>query len=300
MTTKKNRLGRGIDDLVSPTGLDKLLSEDAEENNYESGKPLFIKLEEVDNNPDQPRKQFKESELKSLAQSIKTSGIIEPLIVTKKENGTFELVAGERRLRAAKIAGLQTVPIIIREIEDNPAEKLVLALVENICRENLNPIEEAESFSRLEKEFQKTHQEIANITGRERPTITNTVRLLKLPDFIQNDIIQERISAGHGRAMLGLTDHSLFQEVRTEVITKHLTVRQTEALVKNKNRMPDKKDKDLGDNVYYEALAKSFSDQLGGLKVKINNQGINSKIEIYYSNQTDLELLMEKIKVMPL
>ena len=300
MTTKKNRLGRGIDDLVSPTGLDKLLSEEAEAKIYESGKPLFIKLEELDNNPDQPRRQFKEDELKSLAQSIKTSGIIEPLVVTKKENGQFELIAGERRLRAAKIAGLNTVPVIIRDTEEDPAEKLILALVENICRENLNPIEEAESFSRLEKEFQKTHQEIANITGRERPTITNTVRLLKLPDFIKNDIMQGRISAGHGRAMLGLTDHSLFQELRAEVISKNLTVRQTEALVKNKNRLPDKKTKDLGDQVYFEALAKSFSDQLGGLKVKINNQGLNSKIEIYYSNQTDLELLMSKMEIKPL
>lgn len=301
MCAQKNRLGRGLDKLISTDALDKLLPAAAPDaKSSAEGRPLMVAVELLDSNPDQPRKEFNDKELQSLAQSIKAKGIIEPLVVVKKEDGRFEIIAGERRLKAAKSVNQKQVPVIIREKSDDPAERLVLALLENLCREDLNPIEEAESFSRLEKDFGKTHQEIAVLSGRERPTITNSVRLLKLPDYLQDDIRFGRLSPGHGRAILALTDQSLLQSLRTEVITKNLTVRQTEALVKKMNRKPGlKAGQNLGDEAYFEALAKSFTNKLGGLKVKINHSGKSKKLEIFYANNEELEYLMKKIGVEP-
>ena len=301
MSTKKSRLGRGLAALVSPDGLDNLQtrSEDQAALKTEAGTPLMVSVDLLDSNPDQPRRDFNDKELMSLSQSIKAKGIIEPLVVTKKDNGRFEIIAGERRLKAAKLVELKEVPVIITKNIEEPSDRLVLALLENLCREDLNPIEEAESFSRLEKEFGKTHQEIAVLSGRERPTITNTVRLLKLPEFIRDDIRFARISAGHGRAMLSLTDHSLFQQLRTEIITKSLTVRQTEALVKKMNKKPGSRSENIENEAYFEALSKSFSNKLGGLKVRINHSGKNKKMEIFYHSNEDLELLMKKMEVEP-
>lgn len=301
MNTKKSRLGRGLAALVSPDGLDNLQtkSDDQPDLKTEAGAPLMVAVDLLDSNPDQPRRDFNDKELMSLSQSIKAKGIIEPIVVTKKDNGRFEIIAGERRLKAAKLIELREVPVIITKNIEEPSDRLVLALLENLCREDLNPIEEAESFSRLEKEFGKTHQEIAVLSGRERPTITNTVRLLKLPQFIQDDVRFSRLSAGHGRAMLALTDHTLFQHLRTEVITKGLTVRQTEALVKKMSKKPGGHQGSIENEAYFEALSKSFSNKLGGLKVKINHSGKNKKMEIFYHRNEDLELLMKKLEVEP-
>ena len=301
MSIKKNRLGRGLAALVSPEGLDDLQtrSDDPAALKTEAGIPLMVSVELLDSNPDQPRRDFNDKELMSLSQSIKAKGIIEPLVVTRKDNGRFEIIAGERRLKAAKLIELKEVPVIITYNIEEPSDRLVLALLENLCREDLNPIEEAESFSRLEKEFGKTHQEIAVLSGRERPTITNTVRLLKLPEFIRDDIRFGRISAGHGRSILSLTDHSLFQQLRSEIITKSLTVRQTEALVKKMNKKPGTRSGNMENEAYFEALSKSFSNKLGGLKVKINHGGKNKKMEIFYQSNEDLELLMKKLEVDP-
>ena len=301
MSIKKSRLGRGLAALVSPEGLDGLQtkSDDPASLKTEAGIPLMVSVELLDSNPDQPRRDFNDKELMSLSQSIKAKGIIEPLVVTRKDNGRFEIIAGERRLKAAKLVELKEVPVIITNNIKEPSDRLVLALLENLCREDLNPIEEAESFSRLEKEFGKTHQEIAVLSGRERPTITNTVRLLKLPEFIRDDIRFGRISAGHGRAILSLTDHSLFQQIRSEIITKSLTVRQTEALVKKMNKKPGTRSGNMENEAYFEALSKSFSNKLGGLKVKIKHGGKNKKMEIFYQSNEDLELLMKKLEVDP-
>lgn len=298
---KKNRLGRGLDDIASLSGLDKILPKNKQENSQPkeeatAGLPLMLSVNLLDANPDQPRRNFNEKELESLAMSIKAKGIIEPLVVSKNGN-RYEIIAGERRLKAAKSIDLKEVPVIIREIDDDPADRLILALLENLCREDLNPIEEAESFSKLEKEFGKTHQEIAQISGRERPTITNSVRLLKLPNFIRDDIRYGRLSAGHGRAMLGLSDQELFNSLRTEVMTKSLTVRQTEALVRKLNRKPAYRKDNIADEAYYESLEKSFTNQLGGLKVKINHAGKSKKLEIHFQSNEELEWLMNKIGV---
>lgn len=302
MATKKNRLGRGLDSLVSPIGLDKLLPDnDDHPIPVITGKALYLKVELLKPNPLQPRRDFKENELTSLAQSIKSKGIIEPLVVYHNEDDTYELIAGERRLKAAILAGLTEVPVIIRDGEDDTiADKLILALLENLCRQDLNPMEEAESFFKLEKDFNKTHQEIANITGRERPTITNMVRLLKLPDYLQEDIRQSRLTPGHGRAMLALRDHNHYQDIRTQVITKNLTVRQTEALVKRFNFSLTAKPEEKTEEIYFEALAQAFSKELDGLKVIITPGGSNPKIEIFYKENEGLERLMKKLAIPPL
>ncbi|MDL2260034.1 ParB/RepB/Spo0J family partition protein [Deltaproteobacteria bacterium OttesenSCG-928-K17] len=299
MSAKDNkRLGRKLNDIMPAKGLDKILPKNSKENDAPqaaAGTPLMLDVNLIDQNPDQPRQLFDDKELESLARSIKSKGIIEPLVVTKKEDGRYELVAGERRLRAAQSINLIQVPVIIREISDDPSDRLVLALLENLCRQDLNAIEEAESFSRLEKDFGKTHQEIALMTGRERPTITNSVRLLKLPDFVQDDIKYARLTAGHGRAILGLSDHSLFHQLRTEIITKSLTVRQTELLVKKLNRKPGRKSESYGDEAFLESVEKSLTEKLGGLKVKIKHSGKNKKLEIFYQNNDELEWFIKHV-----
>ena len=299
MTTKKNRLGRGLETLMEASrGLDKILP--LEENPGEGrGQPLLVAIDLIDLNPDQPRRLFNEEELASLAQSIKENGLIQPVVASVTEEGRYELIAGERRLKAAQLINLEQIPVIIKKISKKP-ERLLLALVENLCRADLNPIEEAESFARLEKDFGQTHQEIASMVGRrERSSITNSVRLLKLPDFIKDDIRYGRMTAGHGRALLGLADPKLFSGLRGEILAKKLSVRQTEAIVRklNKKRIGPKTPSD--EKVYYDALAQGFSRQLRGLKVKINFTGQVNKLEVFYSSQEELEWLMTRFGVEP-
>lgn len=298
MNAKKKSLGRGLDALLPPNSLADSLNT-VEEMPSRSGQALLVDINLLDPNPDQPRKHFSEKELASLSQSIKSRGIIVPLVAQKKEDGRYEIVYGERRLRAAKIAELSEIPVIIKENIEDPADRLIMGLLENLCREDLNPIEEAESFQRLEKEFNKTHQEIAIISGRERPTVTNAIRLLKLPDFVQDDIRFKRLSPGHGRAMAGLKDPDMMQQLRTEIITKNLTVRQSETLVNRLNKKQISRPENSTEDIYFEALSKSFSNELGGLKVKINHFGKSKKMEIFYSSTDELEWLMKKFGVAP-
>ena len=297
-TQKKQRLGRGLDALLPIKDLADSLN--GTEQPSAAGQALWLDIDLLDPNPDQPRQTFSEKEMASLSQSIKSKGVIIPLVVRKKDDGRYEIIAGERRLRAAKMAELSEVPVIIKEKMEDPSDGLVFALLENLCREDLNPIEEAESFQRLEKEFDKTHQEIALMTGRERPTVTNAIRLLKLPDFIQDDIRFKRLTPGHGRAMAGLKDPEMMQRLRTEVLSKSLNVRQTESLVKRLNRAPFQQPQASTEDIYFEALSKSFSNELGGLKVTIHHSGQSKKLEIFYNNSNELEWLMQKFGVNPL
>jgi len=303
MAGKKKNLGGNFKNIMPDiSGIDILLPTSQSQANEQieaTGAPLMVNVGLIDPNPDQPRREFNREELNSLSQSILAKGIIEPLVVTKKGDGRFELIAGERRLKAAKEAKFEQVPVIVSDLIKEPHDRLVLALLENICRADLNPIEEAESFLRLDKEFNLTHQEIASTTGKERTTVTNAVRLLKLPEYVKDDIRFGRLSAGHGRAMLPLNDEELLKEVREEVIRNKLTVRQTELLVKKRSRRTSKKPYSFseGDSAYFEALAKSFTSHLGGLKVKIDHSGKSKKLEIYYSSNEDLELIMDKIGV---
>jgi ParB family chromosome partitioning protein len=259
-------------------------------------KTLLVSIDMITLNPDQPRKQFDKNEITKLADSIKNKGIIQPLIVRNNDKSdNYQLIAGQRRLMAAKEAGINEVPVVICNISNDPRERLELAMVENISRENLNSIEEAEAYSRLEKEFGQNILTIAKLLGKDRSTITNSIRLLDLPERIKDDIRYGRMTAGHGRAILSLEEHKDMAEARSQILSQALSVRETENLVKRLNNLNKTKNKKINVNkAYYESLESNFSENLGGLKVSIKYHGLNKKIEIYYNTNDDLNNIITK------
>ncbi len=218
---KKGGLGRGMASLLPAAAI-------ADDASY-----FLCPIEQIRPNKNQPRKRFTAEALEELAASIKAQGIIQPLVVTKRDGG-YEIIAGERRWRAAQRAGLREVPVVIRDVADEAV--LELALIENIQREELNVIEEAEAYRTLVELFGIAQDEVARRVGKSRTTITNTLRLLRLPDDVRQDLIEQRMSMGHARALLGLDDQSLIQRARHEIIAKQLSVRATEELVNRLKR----------------------------------------------------------------
>ncbi len=256
---------------------------------------LSCGIEEISPSRYQPRKGFDERRLNELADSIREKGIIEPLIVKKMERG-YELIVGERRWRAAQRAGVKEVPVIVRDV--TTAEAMELALIENLQREDLNSIEEAEAYKRLMEEFHYTQEELARRIGKDRATVANTVRLLKLPEEVKNSLTDESISSGHARALLTLDTAEEQRTVCREVIKKGLSVRETERLVKrltlqeSKGAMDVKparrEDPHLG---YLEETLKKFL----GTQVRIPRKGRKGKIEIEFYSEEDLERIVEII-----
>lgn len=291
--TKKRGLGRGLDALIATA--------EPEEN---GGLPLMVDIDQIRANPQQPRREFDEAELTSLAGSIKARGILEPLLVRSLKSGDqdqagpgYELIAGERRWRSARLAGLSEVPVIFRDDAREDVDLLEMALIENLCREDLNPMDEAASYMRLSKEFGRTQGEIAQLTGKDRSTITNLMRLLNLPEVVQNDVRQGRLSPGQARPLLAIPEEKLLLEARAEVLSRNLTARQTEALVKR--LIKPKKSKPSAydyDQAYFEALEHSFTETLG-CRVRIKNSGPERRLEINYRTNEDLERIMKIIGV---
>jgi len=280
---KKTGLGQGV-------GV--LFGEDEE-------KYFYCDLDSIIPNKHQPRVYFREDELSGLADSIKENGIIQPLIVTgTKRNGIYELVAGERRLRASKIAGLKQVPVVVRDVE-NADTLLELALIENVQRTDLNPIEEAQAYRNLIDKFSYTQDETAKRVGKQRSTITNMLRLLKLPEHIQEDIVNGILTEGHGRALIKLVDDPRqMQEVRNSIVKKSLSVRQTEKMIRKltvaqshsaKSQQNGAKD-ELPES-YKKALITQLTNRLNS-KVNINQNGNRGKIEVEYYSLDDLERLI--------
>ncbi len=218
---KKGGLGRGMASLLPAAAI-------ADDASY-----FLCPIEQIRPNKNQPRKRFAAEALEELAASIKAQGIIQPLVVTKRDGG-YEIIAGERRWRAAQRAGLREVPVVIRDVADETV--LELALIENIQREELNVIEEAEAYRTLVELFGIAQDEVARRVGKSRTTITNTLRLLRLPDDIRQDLIEQRMTMGHARALLGLDDPSLMQRARHEIVAKQLSVRAAEELVNRLKR----------------------------------------------------------------
>ena len=259
---------------------------------------LMVKISLIEPNRDQPRKDFNEEELQELAESIKNYGVLQPLLVQKKGT-SYELIAGERRWRAAKLAGLKEVPVVLREYSKQQA--MEIALIENVQRADLNPIEEAQAYQQLVKEFHLTQEEIAARVSKNRATITNAMRLLKLDEEIQNLLIKGAISSGHARAILSLEDKQLQKKAAKEVLDRRLSVRETEKLVKRlarasaeKSERNEKKD---------DALALIFQDleermkTIMGTKVSIHNKDRNKgRIEIEYYSEAELERIVEMIE----
>lgn len=296
MAAKKMGLGSkgmGLEALIN----NKL--EDFKETGKDMGKTGVweIEIDMIEPNRKQPRKYFDETALEELAASIKTYGMIQPVVV-RKNGDYYEIIAGERRWRAAKIAGLKKIPAIERKWED--AEAFEAALVENLQREDLNPIEEAESYRRLQEEFGLNQEQISTKVGKSRSTITNSLRLLQLDSRVLNFVIENKLSSGHARTLLSITDKERQFELAEHVIEEELSVRSTEALVKaelNQKEVVKNDKKDLSEN----ANQKAVEDELKTIfstKVRISQMKNKGKIEITYYSQEDLDRLLTMMKRM--
>lgn len=255
---------------------------------------LQLEIGRIVPSPDQPRKAFAADKLDELAASITARGLIQPVIVRPLGDGRYELIAGERRWRAAKQAGLARIPAVVRLAES--AEALELALVENIQRQDLNPVETAQAYRRLAETFDLSHEEIAVKVGKDRSSITNLLRLLNLPEEIQKDLASGTLSVGHGRAILGIPDRDGQLVARAAVLAKSLSVRETELLVKRLGR-PKKISDGKADNkdIYINELEQSIRNALG-TKVTIRHHGKSGVIELHYFSVEELERLVNHLR----
>ncbi len=254
---------------------------------------FFVEVGRISPNALQPRRAFDEAKLEELAASIRDRGVIQPLIVRRNGDG-YELIAGERRLRAAMKAGLKEVPVVVREASDN--DSLQLALIENLQREDLNAIEEAQAYRRLQEEFHLAHEEIAQKVGKSRPAVANSMRLLQLPEEVQRDLIEGKLSAGHARALLSLERDTLISAAAREVIAKGLSAREVEKLVRKlKGARRTKRAAGLLD-----PDLRSFTEKLQrclGTKVRVVHRGNRGKIEIDYYSLADLDRISRVIGI---
>lgn len=249
-----------------------------------------IKINEIEPNLNQPRKNFNNEKLAQLSESIKQHGVVQPIIV-KKEDETYRIIAGERRWRAARLAGLVTVPVVVRDV--NNKELMELALIENIQREDLNPIEEAEAYERLMQEYNMTQEEISGTVGKSRPAIANSMRLLNLSDKIKGYVIGDEMSSGHARALLAISDVKLQEKVAEEIIRRELNVRETEKLIK--------KYIDVGKKKNTAKLNEEYADiedklkNIFGTKVKLLANNKKGKIMIEYYSNDELDRIIELV-----
>lgn len=280
---KKSGLGRGLDALFSNSLLE---SEDSVRS---------VPIESIVPNPRQPRTRFTNEELSELAESIREHGVIQPLIVNEQNDGTYVLIAGERRLRASQIAGLSTVPVITRQANDR--ELLELALIENIQREDLSPLEAAEAYKSLEENFNLTHEEISKRVGKNRTSVTNTMRLLKLPGEVQKALLEKKISEGHARVLLSLPTPQAQINAMNNIINNDLSVRQTEEYVRN--LVGERKDPEKKPKTNLSPEMKEIEDRLRqviGTKVSLRpTKNGTGSISIHYYSDEELESILEKL-----
>lgn len=255
---------------------------------------LYIDINDIKPNKDQPRKTFNEEKLKDLANSIKENGVIQPLIIRKAQNG-YELVAGERRWRAARIAEIKKVPCIIRNFDEK--QNMIVAIIENMQRENLDPIEEALGLNEMIKRFEFTQEQVSNALGKSRAYIANSLRLLKLPEKIQNMIIEGRISAAHGRTIITIKDEKKQIEVCDKIIRNGLSVRAAERLTEKikDDARPERKKRKPSVNAEI-AAAEDELRKIFGTKVNINGKASTGKIEIEYYSIDELNRLIDMLR----
>jgi ParB family chromosome partitioning protein len=276
---KHKALGKGLSALI-PEGLD--LGEGAEQF-------FHCPIEAIEPNPYQPRQAFGDQELEELVNSVREKGIITPLLVSKTEKG-YRLIAGERRWRAAQKAGLTRVPVVVRE--STPIESLELALIENIHRKDLNPIEEALAYSRWIEDTSTTQEALAERLGKDRSTITNMLRLLRLPQSIQKDLLDNRLTMGHARVLAGLKGEPEQMRLRDLILKKALSVRQVETLVKKAKTPGRPKTAKPEKDYYMRSLADNLKRSLG-TKVDIKKRGKRGSIIIYFYSDEELDRLLE-------
>lgn len=274
------------------TGLDALFQDNSP---IESEKSVItLSINEVEPNREQPRKEFNESALSELSKSIEKNGVIQPILVRPKAGGAYQIVAGERRWRASRMAGLTEIPVVIREMSDE--EAAVFALIENLQREDLNPVEEAEGIRSLIEEFGMTQEEAADRVGKSRTAVTNTLRLLKLPENILSMVAKGKITAGHARALISLEDEGKMLKIANAVIDNNLTVREVEKTVKTalagERAKPQKREKKR--DKYYDEVELALTETLGR-KVKIYlSKGGKGTLEFEFFGKEDLNKLAKE------
>ena len=292
MAAKKRGLGLGLDNLIPDIGLETTKETKVEKENV--SRETLIPIIEIEPNRAQPRTRFDEDALQELADSIKQYGIIEPIVVQKRDK-FYEIIAGERRWRAARIAGLKEVPVVVKEYSED--DIFTIALIENIQREDLNPIEEAVAYQKLIQELNLKQDEVAEKVSKSRTAITNSMRLLKLDKRVQQMLIDEMITEGHGRALLPLTDPEEQFNFAMKVFDEKLSVRETEKMIKKlqeEKNAPEKSVEEVRDvSFVYKNLEEKLKRTLG-TKVEIKNKADNTgKIEIEYYSMDELERIVE-------
>lgn len=297
MAVKKSGLGKGLDSLIKDNSSAKktAAANTSSENKAEEMKSgeQMMKINMVEPNRDQPRKKFEEDALLELADSIKQFGVLQPLLVRKRKD-YYEIIAGERRWRAAKMAGVKEVPVIIKDYTEQ--EIVEIGLIENIQRENLNPIEEAMAFKKLLEEFNLKQDEVAERVSKSRTAVTNSMRLLKLDERVQEMIVDDMISTGHARALLAIDDKEQQYDLANKIFDEKLSVRETEKLVKEiKNPKKHKMKKKVENEFVYTDLENRMKEVMG-TKVNISSKGNGKgKIEIEYYSDDELERMFEMI-----
>jgi ParB family chromosome partitioning protein len=293
VSEKRKALGRGLAALlpgapVPSSGAPPPIPQDARPREGLRN----VAIEEVHPSASQPRKSFDDTRLGELADSIRTQGIIQPLVVRLRAGGGYELVAGERRWRAAQRAGLHEVPVVVREIAE--ARAFEMALVENLQREDLNPIEEAEGYQRLVAEFGYTQESLASRVGKERSTVANSLRLLRLPPSVRGLVIEGRLGMGHARALLGLDSDDSIERLARQTVARSLSVRQVETLVRREKSPPAP-----ATPARQSAAARDLTERLQralGARVKIVEAGQGKgHLEIYYSSLDELDAVLGRI-----
>ena len=308
MVAKRKGLGKGLDSLIpakNDAGANTVQNTEQkieskitvnDKNGEEKNGETFLKINQVEPNRDQPRKEFDEDALMELADSVKQFGILQPLIVQERKD-YYEIIAGERRWRAAKIAGLKEVPVIIRDYTKQ--EIVEISLIENIQRENLNPIEEAMAFKRLLEEFNLKQDEVAERVSKSRTAVTNSMRLLKLSRRVQQMIIDDMISTGHARALLAIDDEELQYTIATRIFDEKMSVRDTEKLVKSlklKKEPKEEPQKEKLEHAFvYDDIVEKMKNVIGtkiSINAKPNGKG---KIEIEYYSEEELERIYDLI-----
>ncbi|MDO5737892.1 MAG: ParB/RepB/Spo0J family partition protein [Eubacteriales bacterium] len=291
--TSKSALGKGIGALLDKVQIDEQLIQKAHES------VIDIDLGDINPNREQPRKHFDEAALADLAESIAENGIIQPIIVTKRGEANYQIIAGERRWRAARLAGLTKIPSIVRELSSD--EILTVALIENIQREDLNPIERAEAFLTIQKNEKLSQDELAKKIGKSRSAVANTMRLLKLPDEVIEEIARGEISEGHGRALLGLDDPEAILDLKNKILENSLSVRETEAAVQDYLRPKPVKQSSKAEPEESELRAISLRrieqiirDSLK-TKVRIKDRAGKGVIQLHYNSDADLEEILKRL-----
>lgn len=278
---KKNGLGKGLDALFLDNAIDE-----------SGGSVSRLPINDIEPNRDQPRKTFDEEALGELAKSIADHGVIQPLLVRPMTDGSYQLIAGERRWRASRMAGLTEVPVVIREMSDS--EAMELALVENLQREDLNPIEEARGFQLLMETYALTQEQAASRVGKSRPAVANAMRLLLLPDDVLQMVETGVLSAGHARALLGLAQSDDMVALAKQIVEKGLSVRETERLVKTATQDKPKREKRVKKrDVFFDEAELAFSEALGRKAKVFLSSGGKGTVEIEFFGKEDLGKLLQ-------